>query len=299
MRILFDNVNFDSRSGPNSFGLKLARALSNAGHIPVLPHEDPDVQIAFIQSTRSSPVRMVQRLDGIWFNSTQDWKVQNEPILSTYRDASAVIYQSDFDRKLVEAFFGSHNQGYVIRNGTDIDAAQAVDPLHIPQLQGVEKVWTCASSWRPHKRLRENIRYFLEYSGPKDFLVIAGANPDVRVADPRVGYTGDLDRATLMQLYRSTDYFLHLAWLDHCPNVVVDARAAGAHIICSSSGGTREIAGPDATIIVEDEWDFRPCELYNPPAMDFSRRMKNDYDVGIDINDVADGYERVLLQGEF
>jgi len=87
-----------------------------------------------------------------------------------------------------------------------------------------------------------------------------------------------MDYHMLVALYRAADYFIHLAWLDHCPNVVVDARAAGAQIICSSAGGTKEIAGPDAVIIEEDEWDFEPCKLYEPPPMDFSRKQKNQYE---------------------
>ena len=59
-------------------------------------------------------------------------------------------------------------------------------------------------------------------------------------------------------------YFLHLAWLDHCPNVVVDAQAAGCNVICSSSGGTSEIVY-NGKIINEPIWDFSPIRLYYPP----------------------------------
>lgn len=294
MRIHFDNVDFSSSSGPNSFGLKLAKSISNLGHVVVNSDENPDVQLSFIQSLQMSKVPLVQRLDGVWFNSKQQWKAQNEPIKSTYDRSKAVIVQSDFDAKLVSKFFGSHQKMVTIRNGTDIELVQSIDPLSVPSLRDVEKVWTCAASWRPHKRLAENIRYFLEYAGQKDVLVIAGENVDVAVADSRIFWTGKLDYFTLVSLFRASDYFLHLAWLDHCPNVVVDARAAGSHVICSSSGGTREVAGPDATVILEDEWDFEPCELYNPPALDFSRVAKNDVDADIDISNVAKQYANVL-----
>ena len=83
-------------------------------------------------------------------------------------------------------------------------------------------------------------------------------------------------------------------WLDHCPNVVVDARASGCKIICSSSGGTREIAGPEATLVVEDEWDFSPVKLYSPPSMDFSKISKNEYDTNISIERAASEYLEVF-----
>lgn len=294
MRVVFDNVDFGSRSGPNTFGARLAKALSFRGHTIVGTHEEPDVQLSFIQMTATPSIPMIQRLDGIWFNSAQDWTTMNAPIMGTYERARAVVCQSEFDLQLVRSFFGHRENMYVIHNGTDIDFIQSHDPLDVPTLQGVEKVWTCASSWRPHKRLKDNIRYFLEHSGPRDVLVIAGANPDVRVADPRVFYAGDLDHQFLIPLFRATDYFIHLAYLDHCPNVVIDARAAGAHVICSSSGGTAEVAGRDATVVEEDPWDFRPCKLYEPPELDFSRKVRNHWDVSIDISEGAAEYERVL-----
>jgi glycosyltransferase involved in cell wall biosynthesis len=293
MRILFDNVNFLSRTGPNAFGHKLATQLSKNGHIIVNEDESPDVQLSFIQAL-STKSPMVQRLDGIWFNNTQDWKTQNLKIKDTYNKAKSVVFQSSFDKKLVETFFGPHESSEIIRNGTNIDYIDSIDPMYAPTLQSVDKVWSCAASWRPHKRLSENVRYFKEHAGHKDCLIIAGANPDYKVVDPRIFYAGDLDYKTLVSLYKATDYFLHLAWLDHCPNCVVDARAAGCQIICSSSGGTREIAGKNSVVINEAPWDFKPCNLYNPPQMDFSRKSPNLEESELDIRNTAVKYTRVL-----
>lgn len=294
MRVLFDNVQFNSTTGPNSFASKLAYELTNLGHLIVTHDQFPDVQLSFIQSTtNAAPV--VQRLDGIWFNSKQQWQQQNKTLHETYSTAHSIICQSNFDKKLVEKFFGAKDSAInVINNGINIDSIISIDPLYVPTLRGIDKVWSCAASWRPHKRLKENIRYFFEHAGQNDCLVIAGDNPDVRVADKRVFYTGNLDERTLYSLYRASDYFLHLAYLDHCPNTVVAARAAGCHIICSSSGGTEEIAGLNSTIIEENEWDFEPCDLYNPPEMDFSRKRQGRYDNNIDIVDVAKKYEVIL-----
>ena len=99
-----------------------------------------------------------------------------------------------------------------------------------------------------------------------------------------------MDYLPLLRIYKSSDYFVHLAWLDHCPNVVVDARSAGCQIICSSTGGTKEIAGKNATVILEDEWDFLPTELYNPPVINFNKIQKNTYDTNCDMKHVADRY---------
>ena len=84
--------------------------------------------------------------------------------------------------------------------------------------------------------------------------------------------------------------FLHLAWLDHCPNVVVDARACGCKIVCSSSGGTKEIAGPNSIVIKEKDWNFQPIDLYNPPSMDFKNFYENKSISEMNIDLVAKKY---------
>lgn len=288
MKILFDNINFQSNSGPNSFGLKLALELEKSGN-SINKNEIPDIQLSFIQATRKV-APLIQRLDGIYFNSEQDWKSQNAPIQSTYDHADGVIFQSRFNKALTEKYFGKKDKNTVIHNGTDLEKIKLIPAISNPLLNDFENVWTCASSWRPHKRLSENVRYFLENAGEKDCLVIAGNNPDFELKHDRVFYAGNLDWPQLISLYKRSKYFLHLALLDHCPNVVVDARAAGCKIICSSSGGTKEIAGENSVIIEDMEWDYLPFKLYNPPKLDFSKKIKYETSCSIDIKDVSSMY---------
>jgi glycosyltransferase involved in cell wall biosynthesis len=179
-----------------------------------------------------------------------------------------------------------------MRNGADLEFINSVRPLDHDVVNNHDKVWSCASSWRPHKRLNDNIRYFLEHSGENDCLIVAGEveNP---VAQDRVYYVGNLDIYTLISLYKKSDYFIHLAFLDHCPNVVVDAAACGCKIICSSSGGTKEVA-IGATLIEEDEWNFKPLKLYDPPELDFTKKVENKHNTNIDMSYVAMQYGKFL-----
>ena len=294
MRVFFDNVNFYSNSGPNSFAKKLAKEIT--GPDCQIVNEKPDVQLAFIQATNNFEVPIVQRLDGIYFNIEQDWKRMNAPIEETYRSSRAVIFQSEFNKNLIEKYFGKHSNSNVIRNGTNLTAISKIQPILNDTLSKFDQVWSCASSWRPHKRLKENIRYFLEFSNPNDCLVIAGENPDYFEKNDRIFYVGNIEWKDLISLYKKSSMFLHLAWLDHCPNVVVDARACGCHIVCSSAGGTKEIAGLNSTIINEETWDFEPIHLYKPPDMNFFNSETGKEDYSIDIKDVAKEYKSVLLE---
>ena len=299
MNIFFENVDFSSSAGPYYFANKLKKYLVEFGH-GVNNVQRPDVQLSFVFARgRHAHVPLIQRLDGIWYNSSMDWKDMNRPIIATYQVAEGVVFQSDWTRSLVEHYFGPHDNFKVINNGADFEFIERVEPAKHEIFDGKDSVWTCAGDWfyedgkvRGHKRLDENIRYFLEHSGEKDILCVAGDTEHFNPSDldQRIVLVGKLDITTLIALYKRSDYFIHLAKFDNCPNVVLDARACGCDIICSSLGGTKEIAGPEATVIEEDEWDFEPHDYNIPNKLDFSRKIKNIYDKDISMEFVAGEY---------
>ena len=292
MNIFFDNVDFSSSSGPNSFGLKLASSLLKKGHF--VSSENADAQISFIQINHSVAPCLL-RLDGIYFNSEQDWTKLNDPIRRSYDQAAAVVVQSNFDKKLIFEYFDRRKNVFVLRNGTDLQEIELIPPATLGD-RDRDAVWLCASSWRPHKRLSENIDYFLEAAPDDAILLVAGENADVFEHD-RIMFLGNLSWQQLISAMKASSHFLHLAWLDHCPNVVVDARACGCHIVCSSSGGTEEIAGTNSTVIDEDTWDMSPVKLYQPPKLDFTAtRPGLNYESIIDIDIVTDDYLTVISE---
>lgn len=302
MRLLLDNVNLGSSSGPNSFGRAFTKELVRRDIAVDNLHEciaagrrlvRPDAHVVFIESRVDlGDVPMFQRLDGIYYNSDVRygvWQMQNASIRQTYDRAFGVIFQSTFSRRLVESFFFEHPNSTIIGNGVDLAEFTSVTPYDSPALSDAGDVWVAASNWRPHKRLAEDVRYFKEHAARHDVLVIAGETPHVE-RDDRIVYIGDVTRDVLLSLYARAKYFIHLAFHDNCPNVVVDARAAGCHIICAGASGSPSIAGPDATVIDEDEWQPAPIELYRPPALDFTRARRNGLESSIDIVDVVDAY---------
>ena len=118
MKIRFDNVNFNANNGPNGFGVKLAKEFYRQGH--KLVSTNPDVQLSFIQKTNDfNPC--VLRLDGIYFNTDQDWKAQNEQIRLSYLSSQSVVVQSNFNKELVFEYFGERDNIHVIANGTNLE----------------------------------------------------------------------------------------------------------------------------------------------------------------------------------
>jgi len=267
MKIQFENVDFNSRSGPNGFGLKLARNLIQKGH--KINQNDFDVNLAFISTSKRYP-KTVLRLDGIYFNTRSDWMSENKVIKESYDFSSLIIVQSHFDKTLIERYFGKREGVYIVPNGTDTDLIEKIPPADL----GIdrEKVWMCASSWRPHKRLKQNIEFFQCHAGKDDIMIVAGKNPDYSANDDRVKYVGDLDWYQLISCMKSSKNFVHLAWLDHCPNVVVDAIACNCFIYCANSGGTPElINNSNGKAVSEMIWDYSPVDLYSPPKIDYTK----------------------------
>lgn len=295
MNIHLENVNLNSTSGPNHFASKLVKyALKNSVNFDL--NKNADARLCFIEThaKKTENVPLYQRLDGIYFNLSQPYKIQNANIEKTYNEAHGVIFQSNFNKCLTTEYFGEHSNSVVIHNGADLEFIEKTPTLNHSVLDKFDNVWCCASSWRPHKRLNENIRYFLEHSSERDCLVIAGKSEEKINKNNRIFYVGNVDITKLISLYKRSKYFIHLSWLDHCPNVVVDARASGCKIICSSAGGTKEIAGLDAIVLEEEQWDFKPVKLYEPPKVNFDKKIKNIWDIDYNMEMVAAAYMEFL-----
>ena len=305
MKILLDNVNLDSSSGPNHFGKKLKARLNTMGHVCSTGVTAPDVQLSFIETHMVSPrAPMILRLDGIYFDTDSDFVLQNKNILRSYKMASGVIFQSEYCKELIFKFFGEHQNCEVIHNGADIEYINSIPAMKNGLTAEHENIWCCASSWyynndpntpRRWKRLKENVEFFQQYGGVNDCLVVAGdvAERD-RVSDKRVVYAGRLPVDRLFSLYKASKHFVHLASPDACPNVVVDARASGCRVICSSLGGAKEIAGPDAMVVQEGVWDYEPMQLNAQRSMDLTNINTNCYNAEMDMRKIAEQYSNFL-----
>ena len=283
MKVFTHNFNPKSDSGPNKFTRDLFINLMTHRGFELVNQDHADVEFCLIQQAAQKKNPMVLRLDGIYFNSAQDYESQNAPIKSSYENADAVIFQSNFNKNLTEHWFGKHPNSHVIHNA--YFGEKIKDQTFKKQL-GDREIWSCASSWRPHKRLVDNVRYFLKKAPESSVFVIAGSGyteddknkiqqlaSESNTKDRQIVMIGNVDYYTLRQLYDASSTFVHLAYLDHCPNVVVDAYAHECQIVCSNSGGTQEI-GKGFNVVFEkesDPWDFSPIELYNPPKMSLNR----------------------------
>lgn len=305
VKVFTHNFNPQSNSGPNKFTRDLFVNLMTNKGFTLVNQDNADIEFCLIQQDAQKKKPMVLRLDGIYFNSEQDYESQNAPIKSSYENADVVIFQSNFNKKLTEHWFGKHLNSHVIPNA--YFGEKIADQTFKRQLDDKE-IWSCASSWRPHKRLVDNVRYYLKNAPQNSVFIIAGtgyseeeinkikelsSNSDM--TNKQIITAGKLDYNLLRQLYDASSTFVHLAYLDHCPNVVVDAYAHGCQIVCASSGGTSESISGSHTVLEEGDklWDFSPIELYKPPALSLNKVVKT-----VSENDAKERAEKCLNKYE-
>jgi len=278
MIIHFDNVDFSSRTGPNTFAQRLYTSLTELGHTLVNEGQSAEVSLVFIEpSGKPLAKNVVQRLDGIWFKP-EEFETKNKRIKNLYQNADHVIWQSLFDKTMSEKWWRSPKNGSVVRNGIS-SMNEETDPILQKKLEDLkvrhEKIFICSANWHPQKRLSDNLKLYenLKKLYPTSCLIVMGNNANITGKDVYV--TGNLSHKHCIQIFRSSDWMIHLAWLDHCPNTVVEALSCNVPVICSEDGGTKEIVGEFGIILREKKkYQFDLANYDDPPSLDLDQLIQ-------------------------
>tara|TARA_A100001515_G_C4577308_1_gene211830 strand:+ start:274 stop:1182 length:909 start_codon:yes stop_codon:yes gene_type:complete len=299
MKIHLSNVDFNSSSGPNSFGIRLAHELVKREYQIVNSNEDYDIFLCFIEpaSMPRKDCKFIQRLDGIWFKP-EEYETHNKNIRWAYENSHYVIWQSNFDKTMTEKYWGTPNKGSVVHNGISLGKFEKIHPEVLKIKNKYDRLFVCSASWHRQKRLKENIEFYIKNRKNNDALLVLGSNPDYIVQGENIIYLGHIPHEICLQIYSVSDWFIHLAWLDHCPNVVVEALSQNCPVICTNSGGTKEIVGNNGIILNEDnEYNFELTDYDKPYVLTTNKInlpevvVNNNY---LDIELVCDKYEEIF-----
>ena len=304
MKIHFDNVNLNAKTGPNVFASRLAKALFEEGIEVEFSSNNCDISLVFIEPSGAElSKKIVQRLDGVWFKP-EEFEYKNKKIKQLYDSSDYVIWQSEFDKNMCQNWWGN-KFGTVIYNGIEIQPKKQITNPQIQALRSKYKnIYVCSANWHKQKRLKQNIEFFLSlHAQQKDnCLIVLGSNPDYYVNSQNIFYTGSVPEEVYSEIYAIADWMIHLAWADHCPNTVIEALSQGTPVVCSSVGGTKELIGNYGLIIEDEEYNFELYDYDNPPKLvipnniSLQKRIELDYTsiANIDIKHTVKSYIEVF-----
>ena len=307
VKVYFDSVDLSGRntSGPHSFALRLAKQLSLMG-ITIADHTDYDIALVTIENSSRLNVKkpFVLRLDGIWFKP-EEFLPKNTRIRECYNHADAVIFQSMFDACMVTKWFGYPKKSRVIHNGIELKHVDRIGDAILDLRNKYEKIFVCSASWHPQKRLSSNIEMYRMFKNSQvnnSCLIVMGGgdvNMDSNCVKDDIYYTGPQPQDVCLQVFAAADWLIHLAWLDHCPNVVLEALSQDTPVICTDSGGTHELLGNEGKngiVIADSHYDFELVDYDNPPKIQMTDQYidvsrKPSFDTShLDIKDCAQKY---------
>lgn len=275
-------ADFMSNSGPNNFARRLSWFFHYRGYqISLYPNvgEKTLVIIEYPDYLISDYSQVFQRLDGLWYNSKIDWKKKNSIIKKIYRKSKGIIFQSKFSRDLVFNFFGEKDKYAIIHNGfrrpENVDFNTRTKAQTIVTKLGLEKYdyrFFAAASWRPHKRLKEIIEVVRSLRKHINCCVIVAGEYENNLDfanDDFVKFVGNVNEMSMYVLYYLCNVTFCITWLDNCPNAAVESIVSGTPVICTNSGGTKEIIkGRGLVVDADPEWDFKPHDHLSPPRID-------------------------------
>ena len=141
MKVFTQNFNPRSNSGPNKFTRQLFNNLIQSKDVELSSQPDADLEFCLIQQVVEKVKPAVLRLDGIYFNTAQDYNSQNLPIKLSYDNSDAVIFQSNFNKKLIERWFGEHPNSHVVHNAF---MGSLIKDNYIKSSLGDRQIWSCA-----------------------------------------------------------------------------------------------------------------------------------------------------------
>jgi glycosyltransferase involved in cell wall biosynthesis len=122
-------------------------------------------------------------------------------------------------------------------------------------------VFSCGS-FLPYRRLEDVIHAFADFVAKRvdhPVLVLAGSGTDshyrkriasLTKASPfaaQIHYVGQVDRDTMVALYRQSRVFVTSTEIEACPNIALEALSAGCRILSADIPVLREIFGSAAT----------------------------------------------------
>ncbi len=256
------------KGGPAIFRNRLISVLNKIDDIKVITNvnEKFDIGLEFIRKIHKYKQPYILRASSCYyFDTYKPWN--NKPIAKAIKNSRYVIFQSEFAYKLCNRVLRLESReliknGYkIIYNGIDLDYIKEIEPA-----KNIEPdSFVACARWDPNKRPLSMIKGFLKADIKKHLYIIGGIGVEGRgknlgkkYKSKYIHFLGEKTNKETISIIKACDYQIHLAFIDICPNIVLEGLACGLNVLCTNLGGTPEVVGKNGVILNIDKfWKTR------------------------------------------
>ncbi len=260
--------------GHGIFWSRLVKYLETEENILLVDHVlIADIVIGNVRISKSIDHQRpwVIRLDGVHFNATEDYAKRNKALAESVSSAEGMIYQSKWGKCMADEYCGeSLGETTIIMNGVDSPEGWVKNTKIRRKLIVACSRWGDQRYKRKFKRLEQTVESFVK-SGLADkgyTLMVLGEHylPEGTYSECKgVELKGRVHPDEVHDYLSEAVLFMHLSWMDCCPNGVVEALAAEVPVLYCAEG-VGEIVG-DAGRKVNDSPLNHPCDTGKPPLL--------------------------------
>ncbi len=292
MNISIDSYPFfkSPKIGPLIFLNRLSKQIrENNKNIKLYSKFNPFYDIGIFSTLDKSFYNkpFILRLDGLFIdqlNTKYNSRHENQKIYNSAKKSAGIIFVSQYCKDIFESLFGKLNKpNKIINNGVSLKQFSNIGTNLRKKLNiGDDKfVIISSASWRRHKRLEETIKFYnlMKKEINNLVLIILGKKTNIYTNDRDIIFAGYVEERDLPYWYRSSNLYLHLAWIEPNANSQAEAIASGLPSLCANNGGNFEL------VIKSNAGIVSSCDkivknglinYYNPPEPDYEI-LKNDF----------------------
>ena len=291
------NISIDShpflnnpKIGPLIFLNRLSKYIKeHKKHIKLHSKFNPFYDVAIFSTLDKSIYNkpFILRLDGLFIdqlNTKYNSGFENQKIYNSAKKSAGIIFVSQYCKDIFESLFGKLNKpSKIINNGVSLKQFSNIGVNFRKKLNiGDDKfVIISSASWRRHKRLEETIKFynFLKKEINNLVLIILGDKKNIYNNDKDIIFAGYVEERDLPYWYRSSNLYLHLAWIEPNANSQAEAIASGLPSLCANNGGNFELVVKSNSGIVsscDKIVNNGLIDYYNPPEPDYEI-LKKDF----------------------
>lgn len=268
-----------SGGGPKTFIRRLMNYLESTDQIRLVDtKEDVYFTSVWIENGEiSKKSKVIFRSASCYYDRARQKTFKlNKRIKNSFSHADHVVYQSNFGMKLLRNVLNAPKKNYtIIHNGFDESLFSNIEPARIKHYK---KVFVANAIWDSYKRLELLVSCFIKAKIEGSCLVVLGPTTFKTKAE-NVIMVGSAAFETVASYLKAAHYFVHLSYVEICPNAVIEAIRFGKPVLCNNIGGTPEVV-QDSGIICQcdDEFIFRR-RLVNINKVDYDKIVSGFHDV--------------------